>query len=322
MSGMPSGKASESLAGRSAAMTMEERVELDVSVGTLIRVVAKDGVEEVAFMHDSRRARAAVLVMPAMGVEARYYEQLAEQLIFSGFAVARAELRGHGASPVRAGRGIDFGYRELAEHSMPALVEAVRERWPELPVIVLGHSLGGQVATLYASLPEAEIDGLVLVASGSVHHRGWPSGKQLRVLVGTQLYAMIARTCGFFPGEKVGFAGREPRKQMLDWAHNARTGRWRLQGSERDWDRALARVSLPVLAMSLDGDEFAPHGAVDRQLAKLESAKIERVRFERDSSPPELLHHFRWAKQPQPIVESLVRWFEWEIDDRSAPARL
>jgi predicted alpha/beta hydrolase len=253
-------------------------------------------------------ARAVVLIMPAMGVDARYYEPLAIELARRGYAVARAELRGHGASPVRAGRRLDFGYRELSEHAVPALVSAVAERWPSLPRVILGHSLGGQIASLYASLPIASITGLVLVASGSVDHRGWPPGQQRRVLFGTQLYALIARTLGFFPGDLLGFAGREPKSQILDWAHNARTGRWQLRGSERDWEAALAEVALPVLAVSLDRDDYAPHGAVDRQVAKLAGASVERLRLTQADTPPELLHHFRWARTPAPLVEQLDPW--------------
>ncbi|MFV8752260.1 alpha/beta fold hydrolase [Nannocystaceae bacterium ST9] len=288
---------------------------------------ASDGVDEIAFVHEpylarpdlarpDARPRGAVLVMPAMGVEARYYEPLAVALAARGFAVARAELRGHGASPVRAGRGRDFGYRELAERSLPALIEALRERWPNVPRIVLGHSLGGQVASLYASLPGADLDALILIASGSVDHRGWPASQQTRVLFGTQLYAMIARVLGYFPGDKLGFAGREPRSQILDWAHNARTGRWQLRGSARDWEAALGEVDLPVLAISVDGDDYAPHGAVDRQVAKLRAAQVERIRLTRESAPPELLHHFRWARSPESMVATIDEWLTRALDRR------
>lgn len=275
-----------------------------------IRAWASDGVEELAFVHEQARgeARAVVLIMPAMGVGARYYEPLAVELAGRGYAVARAELRGHGASPLRPGRGLDFGYRELSEHALPALVSALAERWPSLPRVILGHSLGGQLASLYASLPIASIEGLMLVASGSVDHRGWPREQQRRVLFGSQLYAMIARTLGFFPGDLLGFAGREAKSQMLDWAHNARTGRWQLRGSVRDWEAALAEVELPVLAVSLDGDDYAPHGAVDRQVAKLARASVERLRLTHADTPAELLHHFRWARTPAPLVERLDAW--------------
>ena len=43
---------------------------------------------------------------------------------------------------MRPRRGVDFGYRELIELDMPALVAAVRSAYPGVPLFTGGHSLG------------------------------------------------------------------------------------------------------------------------------------------------------------------------------------
>ena len=109
--------------------------------------------------------------VPAMGIPARHYLPLAEALAVRGIAVAVHEWRGIGSSNRRAGRGSNWGYRELLQDDFPAGMAALRERWPQAHCWLGGHSLGGQLATLYASLHPGAFSGLLLVASGAPYWR-------------------------------------------------------------------------------------------------------------------------------------------------------
>src|SRR3546814_18879264 len=88
--------------------------------------------------------------------------------------------RGIGSSDRRAGRRCDWGYRELLHDDLPAGMAALRERWPQARCWLGGHSLGGQLSLLFASLHPTEFAGLLLVASGSPYWRrfrhGWLIG--------------------------------------------------------------------------------------------------------------------------------------------------
>ena len=90
-----------------------------------IPIVATDGHRYVIEVHPVEDAPAVVLVLPAMGVEASYYRPVVEQIVGAGLAVVTADLRGHGLSEVRARRGVDYGYHELASVDLPATVAAV-----------------------------------------------------------------------------------------------------------------------------------------------------------------------------------------------------
>ena len=86
--------------------------------------------------------------MPAMGVPARKYLPLAEVLGRKGYAIALFEWRGIETSSVRASRKDDFGYNEILNHDLPEAIKKVREVYPENPIYLLGHSLGGQLGFL------------------------------------------------------------------------------------------------------------------------------------------------------------------------------
>ena len=71
-------------------------------------------------------------------------------------------------SPVRARRGVDWGYADLVDGEIAQAIDALRARCPESPLYALGHSLGGHALLLHqARRADQALAGVVLVASGT-----------------------------------------------------------------------------------------------------------------------------------------------------------
>ncbi|WP_128981510.1 alpha/beta hydrolase family protein [Streptomyces roseicoloratus] len=260
------------------------------------------------------RVGAVLLLWPALGVSASYYAPLADELARRGVATVAADLRGQGASRPRCGRGTRHGYQDFAAHDWPKLVRSVRELFPRgTPVHLLGHSIGGQVSLLYVARPEADVDGLVLVASGTVHHRSFPGARRFGVLFGTQLAALVSRVLGYYPGHRLGFGGRQAGRVMRDWARIGRTGRFEPTGADLDYEAAFAKVRLPVLAVSVAGDALAPPSAVDALCGRLAGCAVTRVHH----TPASASHHghTRWARDAEGVARHLIAW----LNQLSAP---
>jgi predicted alpha/beta hydrolase len=242
-------------------------------------------------------AAPVVLVVPAMGMPAGYYGRLAAALADAGSSAAVMEQRGHEErGGRRPGWGYDFGYADL-EDDIAAAVDLLGEQVPDAPAYLLGHSLGGQVGTAYAAGHSDRLAGLILVAAGSVYWRAW-SG---RFLLLSQAFGLVARAVGHFPGKRVGFAGREARGVMRDWARFARTGRLRYGGVDRG--EALRALRLPVLAVTVRGDRFATRRSMEGLLAMMPSAAITRQHLDAEG-----VDHFRWARQPDVVVPLVTKW--------------
>jgi predicted alpha/beta hydrolase len=251
-----------------------------------------------------------VVFLPAMGTRASYYDTFGQALSDAGFHAVIGDFRNHGAGSVRPSRRVDFGYRELIREDCAELIAFARRRFPQAPVLAGGHSLGGHVTALYASLaPAGELAGLFAVAAGTVHYKAYGGRRALGVLVLTQLTDVVSRALGIFPGHRIGFAGLEPRTQMLDWARAARTGRFSPSGDAHDYERALGNVRLPLLVLSVEDDDYAPASAARGLYGKLPRATptfetLAPGAFERGR-----VGHFSWAKTPLPVVERIRAWW-------------
>lgn len=266
-------------------------------------VARPDGTSFTVTLCSPQRADApTVLVVPAMGLRAGWYRPLLESLVGHGLGAAVTELRGHEETGARRpGWRIDHGYADLVE-DLAAAVATVTTHVGRPPV-VLGHSLGGHIACAHASRDPDAMSGLVLVAAGSIHWRLW----SLRHLVLTQSAALLAQILGHFPGHRFGFGGREARRQMADWARFARTGRLHFGRPAHDHTDDLARLRLPVLAISFDGDKLAPPASVDELLAALTNASATRHHLE-TADPSQPLDHLRWARHPEPVATAITTW--------------
>ncbi|MGC1215267.1 MAG: alpha/beta fold hydrolase [Micromonospora sp.] len=239
-----------------------------------------------------------VLIWPAMGVRARYYRPFAAALRAAGLGVAVADLRGTGTSTPSPARTCRYGYAELAG-DVGSVLEALKPRLDGRTRLLLGHSLGGQVALLHQALHDADtVDGLALIAVGVPWWRGYPGLRGWGVLPYTQGIAATARLLGVWPGW--GFGGRQARGVIRDWAYTARTGRFPLLDGV-DAEAAVRSVRTPVLAISVDDDQYTPHETLDHLCGKLAAAPVTRQRYTAaDAGAP--LDHFSWVRACTPLA--------------------
>ncbi|WBB71795.1 alpha/beta fold hydrolase [Micromonospora sp. WMMD1128] len=245
-----------------------------------------------------RSGAPVVVIWPAMGVRARYYRPFAAALREAGLAVIVADLRGTGESTPTPARTCRYGYAELAG-DVGAVLDALKPRLDGRVRVLLGHSLGGQVAVLHQALHDAgRVDGLALVAVGLPWWRRYPGRRGWGVLPYTQGIAAAARLLGVWPGW--GFGGRQARGVIRDWAHTARTGRFpALDGV--DAEAAVRRIRTPVLAVSVDDDQYTPHDTLDHLCDKLTGAPVTRHRYT-VAEAGAALDHFTWVRAAAPLA--------------------
>jgi alpha-beta hydrolase superfamily lysophospholipase len=110
--------------------------------------------------------RGIVQLTHGMGEHLLRYEPLAQALTAAGFVVAGQDHRGHGATAVdgRWGALGPGGWDELVR-DIGRVSERLRTDHPELPLVLLGHSMGSFAAQQYVLDHGDELAGLVLTGT-------------------------------------------------------------------------------------------------------------------------------------------------------------
>ena len=273
-----------------------------------IRVCASDGAEADLCVFCPPTARFGVLWLPALGVSARHYEAFANALAEQGVATALHEWRGAGSSDRRASRECDWGYNELLAVDIPASLAAAREACPNIRWIIAGHSLGGQLAALFAALNPAAVQGVAFVASGSPFWRTFQGRMRWVLRVVPWIVPFVTSLWGYYPGKRLGFAGREARTLMRDWARTSRKGCYPNTQARADSDHALAQCAKPILGIRLSEDTLCPEASFEWLLGKFPRASIEREFLTSDDFASGDANHFSWLKDPQPVAARLAAW--------------
>lgn len=269
------------------------------------------------FPAQSAQTLGKLLLLPALGVPARRYAHCATLLAEAGISVTLMEWRGLGDSPLRASRGCDFGFAELLDADIPGALRSMRETAPEAPLWIMGHSLGGHLGAITAGRLQETVDGLILVACGSPWLAAYDGATRRRIRLLCMLIPLCNALLGYFPGDRIGFGGRQPRRLMRDWRALALTGRYTAEGIAEDLEAGLVHYAGPVLSLRMADDTFAPRAAVRAVTDKLAAADLQNaVIDENELGQP--ADHFRWAKQPQAVVSRVAAWCTHSIEEASA----
>lgn len=243
-----------------------------------------------------------VLCLPALGVRASYYKPLCIAFAQNGLHSATIDWRGNGDSNIRPSYDVNFGYHELIEDTVKAIFQ-IEKAFPQSNKIIVGHSLGGQIASLLMARHPLLIKQLFLVASCNVYYKGF--GRQSKKIKrAARIIPTIATFFGHFPGKYVGFGGREARGVMEDWSANAKTGLYEPKNSDFNYEKAMSLCPNPVYAITIEGDDMAPKEAVSNLIDKFQSSEnvVHTVANSEDFGIEEL-DHFNWVKHPQFIVD-------------------
>ncbi|TQV73727.1 alpha/beta fold hydrolase [Aliikangiella marina] len=275
------------------------------------RVTAKDGVSaEILLSEVESSQQPIVICLPAMGVSARNYRKLAEALVSEGLACGLFEIRGLGSSSVRASRAIDYGYHEILNLDLPATIEFVKQLHPSNPIYLVGHSIGGQFGLLYMAENQHQISGLVGVATGLPHYKRWPFPKSVGLWVGAKLVRIIANIVGYYPGKKLGFAGRESKQVMSDWSYSVVKGDYRIAGQPHQINLIKNNHQSAALILTIEKDWMAPPHSAKHLGDKLSPAKVDYHHLNERDFNDDSLGHFNWMQEPQPIAKKVAEWIK------------
>jgi alpha-beta hydrolase superfamily lysophospholipase len=145
---------------------------------TTLNLAGSEGAID-AHVWDNANAERIVVIAHGYGEHMGRYEHVAALLVERGAVVYGPDHLGHGTSEGPRALVTDF---ERVVDDLHGVMGNVRERQPDLPVVLIGHSMGGLIAIRYAQRHGDGLAGLVLsapVAGLGAVFREWLAAPEL-----------------------------------------------------------------------------------------------------------------------------------------------
>jgi predicted alpha/beta hydrolase len=272
-----------------------------------ITTQAADGYEVPLEFFPATAPRAQLLVLPALGIQARLYRRLGALLAEAGINTAAMEQRGHGRSALRPSRQCDYGFREWLQQDIPAALAWLQEKAPGTPVFLAGHSLGGHLSLVARALYPRQVSGVILFTTATPYY-GCFHGLmrwQVRFLIAS--IPIVTSLLGYYPGDRMGLGGREARRLMDDWLVMARSNRYGAEGMQQDLEQLVQSDACPVLSIYCDQDNLAPLQAIEGVTRRLRGHDVDWFEITSEALGARA-DHASWAKHPDGAAEAITRW--------------
>jgi predicted alpha/beta hydrolase len=219
---------------------------------------ARDGLRLAASIFEPvclGNARATILITSATGVKRHFYDRFATFLAENGFVVMSFDYRGIGDSLPGTLRDFRGDIRDWGALDLVGAVAVLRSSYPTLPLLVVAHSVGGQI--LGFAQNSDQISGLLCVCAQHGHWGNWPLRHGL-LFAGLCYFAMpaLSHLVGYFPARFMGLGDDIPKGIALGWA------RWARDATYLN-DVPFAPHNIPGRSYSFADDILAPETACD-----------------------------------------------------------
>jgi predicted alpha/beta hydrolase len=260
---------------------VREELEIRTADGTTLQAVVEEPADGGAPIGTF------VLAHAMFARKSTFARGVSALLTARGYRTVAFDFRGHGGSRPPKGRE-DFGYDDLVRSDVPAVVECARARAEDVPVLVLGHSLGGHVALASAASGRADIDAFVLVACNVwIGDGSFSRSLAERALADAGM--LLVERIGRAPARALRLGSDdEPKGYMADVLGFAQRRAWRSRDGKDDYRASLARVRAPIAVVASDGDRLVCPPKLAERFVRGVAGPVEIVRVARadDGGPP------------------------------------
>ena len=217
----------------------------------------------------------AIVIHPATGVPQRQYVKFARWLSAEKrAAVLIYDYRGMGSSRQGKLSQVKLCMSDWGVDDQSAALDFLCESFPDLPIWVIGHSLGGVCLPWHKRA--GEVSRLVAIASGPANIFRHPWSYMPQVLAFWYLAGpLLTALYGYLPGRMIGLGADLPRNVYWQWR------RWCLSRSfyRVDWGGKmpmpdLTRVKADIKLVGINDDVMVTPASVQMLATTYPTAKL------------------------------------------------
>jgi predicted alpha/beta hydrolase len=251
----------------------------------------------------------AILVSSGTGFPKRFYERFARHLAAKGAAVLTYDFRGIAGSRPDDLATMVMDYPDWGRWDIPAAVEALAQAAPDLPILHVGHSVGGHFVGFMPEPGRIARHAFVSVGVGywGLHHRSY-NPLELFFWLGFGPFSLARH--GYVKGGGL-WAGTDlPRGVFETWK------RWCLKAEyfedelgDRLRPNAFETVTAPIRSWVFADDPIATPAAAERLLRVYPNApKDIVVRTPADYGARRIGHEGAFRAGMEPLWDEIFDW--------------
>jgi predicted alpha/beta hydrolase len=216
-----------------------------------------------------------VVINPATGVRAAYYHHYARFLAAHGFEVLTFDYRGIGLSRPASLKHTGWDWRQWGERDVEAVLRIALAR--RLPVLVVGHSIGGILAGYAPSA--ARVTRILTLGAQYAWWRDYAPAARRRMFLKWHLFMpFVTALTGYFPGGGLDWLEDLPDGVAYQWGFGRQALEGRLSPEAREAVHArFAAVRAPILALGVTDDPFGTQVAIRRAHGYYRDAEVTKV---------------------------------------------
>lgn len=238
---------------------------------------ARDGHALAATLREpaQRDAKAFVLIGSATAVPRQFYGKFASYLAEAGFAALTFDYRGVGGSKPKSLRGFSARMRDWAALDLTAAIDFAAKQAAGRPLLLVGHSFGGQALGLVPN--SQKISRALLVAAQVGYWRLFPPPENYRIYVRLRFVGpAVAHAFGYVPGW-LGVGVDLPKGVFLEWAGWCMNPRYLFDDATLETRKNFPNYTGALRAIGLADDKWAPPVAVQLLLDGYTGTKPEHL---------------------------------------------
>jgi predicted alpha/beta hydrolase len=264
---------------------------MDLQIDAKLRIPARDGFRLAATLYEpapGQELDAVVLVNSATGAPRGYYDAYARYLAGQGFAVLTYDYRGMGGSRPKSLRGFRARMLQWGQEDQVGLIDWIRDHLRPRHLLVVGHSVGGQMVGLASN--NDRVDALLTVAAQNGYLGHWPEQERWKLALRWYLVTLVSWIFGYVPGS-IGIKEDLPGGVAREWAAWCRRPGFLFQGHE-ERRGGFERFAKPFFAYSFEDDGYAPRAAVESLLGAYKNARVTHRHVQPRELGAESIGHF------------------------------
>lgn len=268
---------------------------------------------------ESANPKASIVIAPAMGVRQDFYTRFAEYLVSHGFQVATIDYTDAGFNEPKSLERSTVTFDQWGA-DLDALIDAASTKSPSLPIVLCGHSLGGQLLGTLRN--RHRVSAALTVASGSGY---WGHNPRMRLKLLYLWYIampLFTRMFGYFPGRRLNKVGNLPREVALTWARWCRDPQYLLGDAAVRQRSGFHEVEAPILSISFSDDDLIMKSAIDQLHGFYSRAQVERRHLQPSDVGEKRIGHFGFFKlqADHTLWQQCVGWLNHSIQPNKASA--